>query len=414
MSGEGLISLVSLGPGDPAQMTVAARRALEAADVVVGYRGYVELATPLLHPHQEVRPWPIGAELKRAEEAVTLAEAGHHVALVSGGDVGLYGMAAPLFECLQRRGWDGSHPDVAVYPGVTAMQAAAARLGAPLGHDFCAVSLSDLLTPWPQIERRLVAAGWGGFVVALYNPRSRRRAEQLGHALDILRRFRRPETPVAFARNVMRPDETIRLTTLAEADPTWADMLTLVIVGNDESFTLADHMVTPRGYTGVGEAAEQPPRGQPTVRTVYPVVLTDVAGALAVVVGGGRVAERKVRSLLAVGARVRVVSPAATPAIREWARCGRLAWEARPYRPGDLLGARLAFAATNVRAVNAQVAREAARLGVLCNVADAPDEGSFHLPAVYRGEDVVVAVSTAGADPSRARGVRDRLAEVLP
>ncbi|MDQ7029538.1 MAG: precorrin-3B C(17)-methyltransferase [Ardenticatenia bacterium] len=410
----GLLSLISLGPGHPDYMIPAARLALETSEVVVGYRRYVDLARTLLRPHQEVRPWPIGTELARAEDAVNLATAGRHVALVSSGDVGVYGMAAPLFDILRRRGWDGAHPEVAVYPGVTAMQAAAARLGAPLGHDFCAISLSDLLTPWPVIERRLVAAAWGDFVIALYNPRSHKRSDHLEQALHILRRYRRPETPVAFARNLMRPDEQVHLTTLAEADPSQADMLTLVIVGNSESYTLAGRMVTPRGYTRAEEEqTARPPRKPPDIHTVYPVVLTDVVGARAVVVGGGRVAERKVRGLLTVGARVRVISPEATGAIRQWALEGRLDWEPRPYRVGDVLGARLVFAATDVRAVNAQVAREADELGVLCNVADAPHEGTFHLPAVHRGEGVVVAVSTAGADPARARDLRDHLAEVL-
>ncbi len=412
MSG-GMLALVSLGPGDPAYIVPAAQQALAAAEVVVGYQGYLEQARPLLRPGQEVRAWPIGSEVKRAEEAVILAEAGRRVAVVSGGDVGIYGMAAPVFEVLRQRGWDGRCPEVAVYPGVTALQAAAARLGAPLGHDFCAISLSDLLTPWPVIERRLVAAAWADFVIALYNPRSRRRPDHLRRALGIIARYRQPETPVAFARNVARPDESVRLTTLAEADPAWADMLTLVIVGNSESYALAERMVTPRGYTGKPARAEPSVPPHPGVETVYPVVLTRVAGAPVVVVGGGQVAERKVRGLLAVGARVRVVSPEATEAIRAWAAEGRLVWEPRPYRSGDLLGTRLAFAATNRREVNAQVAREAAELGVLCNVADAPEEGDFHLPAVWRGEGVVVAVSTAGADPARARAVRDRLAVVL-
>lgn len=410
---KGLLSLVSLGPGDPAYMVPAARQALEAAEVVLGYQSYVEQARPLLRSDQEVHAWPIGTEVDRAEEAVTLAEAGRRVAVVSGGDVGVYGMAAPVFEVLRQRGWNGTRPEVAVYPGITAMQAAAARLGAPLGHDFCAISLSDLLTPWPIIERRLVAAAWGDFVIALYNPRSRGRPDHLQRALNIVRRYRRPETPVAFARNVMRPDESVRLTTLAEADPTWADMLTLVIVGNSESYALAGRMVTPRGYTGKPVEAEPSAPSRPSAGTVYPVVLTRVAGTPVVVIGGGKVAERKVRGLLEVGARVRVVSPEATETIRQWAAEGHLTWEARPYRMGDLLGARLAFAATNRREVNAHVAREAAELGVLCNVADAPEEGDFHLPAVYRGKDVVVAVSTAGADPARARDLRDRIAQLL-
>lgn len=143
---------------------------------------------------------------------------------------------------------------------------------------------------------------------------------------------------------------------------------------------------------------------------LYPVVLTGLRGALAVVVGGGPVGERKARGLLDAGATVRLISPEATAQLAEWAAAGRLTWERRGYTAGDLGGARLAFAATDQRAVNAQVAADAAALGLLCNVADAPGEGSFHVPAVYRGDGVTVAVSTAGTSPGRARQLRDQIA----
>lgn len=146
---------------------------------------------------------------------------------------------------------------------------------------------------------------------------------------------------------------------------------------------------------------------------LYPVVLTGLRGALAVVVGGGPVGERKARGLLDAGAAVRLVSPEITPQLAAWAAAGRLAWERRPYAAVDLAGARLVFAATNQRQVNAQVAADAAALGLLCNVADAPGEGSFHVPAVYRGDGVTVAVSTAGASPGHARQLRDRIARWL-
>lgn len=145
----------------------------------------------------------------------------------------------------------------------------------------------------------------------------------------------------------------------------------------------------------------------------YPVVLTDLAGATAIVVGGGAVGERKVRGLLAAGAAVRLVSPAASPQLQAWAEAGQIRWERRPYAPGDLAGARLAFAASDLRAVNAQVACEAAERETLCNVADAPEEGSFHLPALHRGPDLTVAVSTGGAAPARAAALRDAIARWL-
>ena len=145
----------------------------------------------------------------------------------------------------------------------------------------------------------------------------------------------------------------------------------------------------------------------------YPIVLTQVAGARAVVVGGGPVGERKVRGLLASGAAVCLVSPEATPALRAWVNAGRLEWRRRPYRPGDLAGAALAFAATDRRAVNAQVAADAGTEGILCNVADAPAEGDFHLPAVYRGDGLLVTVSSGGESADRSRRMRDRLAAWL-
>lgn len=411
MTGE--VALVSLGPGDASHMTPAAREALAAADTVIGYRGYVHRISPLLRPDQTVRAYPLGHERRRAKEAVRLAQAGHRVALVSSGDVGIYGMAAALFEVLEEAGWDGVHPEVTIYPGVSALQAAAARVGAPLGHDFCAISLSDRLTPWEIIARRLAAAAWADFVVVLFNPRSRGRPDHLAWALEILRGHRPADTPVAFVRNAMRPQETVRLVPLAQADPTWADMFTLVIVGSSTSRLVGGRMLTPRGYTTMARPAVDGDPIHPSPERVYPILLTHPESWLAVVVGGGPVAERKVRGLLAVGARVRVISPQVTPRLQRWAAEGRVQWLARPYRPGDLAAARLAFAATNDRTVNARIAREAQALGVWCNVADAPAEGDFHVPAIYRDDEAIVAVGTGGRSPRYARLLRDRLAAML-
>jgi cobalt-precorrin 5A hydrolase/precorrin-3B C17-methyltransferase len=149
------------------------------------------------------------------------------------------------------------------------------------------------------------------------------------------------------------------------------------------------------------------------IETAYPITLTNLRGALVVVVGGGAVGARKLRGLLAVGASVRLISPAATPELRALADSGAITWHARAYQPGDLAGARLVFAATNQRAVNAQVADDAAALGLLCNVADDPRAGDFHLPAVYREPDLLVAVSTAGTSPARAKRLRDQIAAWL-
>lgn len=413
----GVLTLVSIGPGDPQHLTAAAREALRRAEIVAGYRVYVDLIRDLLQPHQEVLVTPaMGDEAGRARQAIELACAGRRVALISSGDIGVYAMAAPVFEALRDDGWTGDDPAVEVLPGISAFQALAARLGAPVSHDFCVISLSDLLTPWEVIERRLRAAARADFVVALYNPRSRGRDWQLDAALRILREHRPPDTPVAFGRNVSRADEHVSLTTLAAADPSCADMFTVVLIGNSQSYTLGEWMATPRGYaaraqseanrSGESPATKQAPRE-------YPIVLTDTGRLSAVVVGGGTVGERKVRGLLEADATVRLVSPTATPQLTAWAEEGRITWVQRAYEPGDLTGTLLAFAATSERSVNAQIARDAAAAGILCNVADAPEEGQFHIPAVHRSGGVTIAVSSGGAAPARAAALRDALARWL-
>ncbi len=414
----GRLTLVSIGPGDLQHLTTAAREALHDADVVAGYRVYIDLIRPLLQPHQDVIATPaMGDETGRARQAIELARAGRRVALISSGDIGIYAMAAPVFEALRDDGWTGDDPVVEVLPGISAFQALAAQLGAPVSHDFCVISLSDLLTPWDVIERRLRAAARADFVVALYNPRSRGRDWQLDAALRILRDHRPPSTPVAFGRNVSRADEHITLTTLADADPSYADMFTVVLVGNGQSYTLGERMATPRGYaakTGLETtraAVEQQPI--PVVPREYPIVLTGANELSAVVIGGGAVGERKVRKLLQAGATVRLISCSATPHLAALADEGRITWIRRAYESGDLAGAQLAFAATNQRAVNAHIAQEAASMGVLCNVADAPEEGHFHVPAVYRSGGVTIAVSSGGAAPERAVKLRDALARWL-
>jgi len=421
----GRLSLIGIGPGDLHQMTSAAAEALRAAELVIGYQGYIDQVRALLSPEQQIIASPIGSEIARAEQAIELAAGGRRVAVISSGDIGIYAMAGPAFETLRQRGWKGTAPEVQVFPGVSAVQAAAARLGAPLNHDFCTISLSDLLTPWEIIERRIWAAARGDFVIAFYNPRSRDRDWQLDRAVAIVRTYRSPSTPIAAIRNVTRPDETITLTSLADFDPTSVDMFTLVLVGNSQSFTVAGHMATPRGYRvervhrgedatgaelGCQEATHLQAFASAPQTDTYPITLTHMHGALAVVVGGGRVGERKVQGLLRVGGLVRVISPEVTEPLRSLANVGSIRWVARPYQTGDLDDyPRLVFAATAMHDVNAQVARDAAAYGLLCNVADSSDAGSFHLPAVYRQVGVVLAVSTDGDSPARARELRNRI-----
>jgi cobalt-precorrin 5A hydrolase / precorrin-3B C17-methyltransferase len=252
----GSLAIVGIGPGDPAWRTREAEAALAAASDVVGYGLYLDLLGDAIAGKTRHESG-LGAEEARARTALDLAAAGRSVALVSSGDAGIYGLATLVFELLDR----GASPAwsriaVGVVPGLSALQAAAARLGAPLGHDFCAVSLSDLLTPWPVIERRLRAAAAGDFVIALYNPRSERRRTQLAAARDILLEQRARDTPVALARNLGRDGESVVLTTLGELAPEAVDMLTLVLVGSSATRILAGtppRLYTPRGYAAKRE-----------------------------------------------------------------------------------------------------------------------------------------------------------------
>ncbi|MEQ9481152.1 precorrin-3B C(17)-methyltransferase [Coleofasciculus sp. F4-SAH-05] len=245
----GQLLLVGMGPGQLDQITPAAKTALSQADAVIGYSLYIDLISPILHPGQIIESLPITQERQRAQRAIELAQWGLTVAVVSSGDCGIYGMAGLVLEELKAQGWDGKTPRVQVFPGITALQAAASRVGAPLMHDFCAISLSNLLTPWDVIEKRLNAAAQADFVIALYNPRSRTRIEQLTIAHRILLQYRSPQTPVAIVRSAYREDEEITLSTLDKLLDIPIDMLTTVLIGNQSTRLHGDWMITPRGYT---------------------------------------------------------------------------------------------------------------------------------------------------------------------
>jgi precorrin-3B C17-methyltransferase / cobalt-factor III methyltransferase len=242
--------IVGLGPGPAEWMTAEASAAIEAASDVVGYGPYAERLA--LRPDQRAHVSGNRVEMDRARLALKLATDGRAVAVVSGGDPGVFAMAAAVFEAIEEDSrW--LRLDIHVAPGVTAMQGAAARLGAPFGHDFCAISLSDNLKPWAIVERRLRAAAEGDFVIALYNPASQARPARIVQAFDLLRTVKALTTPVAFARAIGRADETLTLTTLGEADPGLADMATLVVIGSSETRFIARDgarpwMVTPRSY----------------------------------------------------------------------------------------------------------------------------------------------------------------------
>ncbi len=238
----GLLMLVSLGPGEEALIPPLARDALARSELVVGLDQYVDRVRHLLRPGTEVLTMPLGDEVARAEAAIAEARSGGAVSLVSSGDVGVYAMASPALELA------GEDVDVVVVPGITAAQAAASLLGSPLGHDHCSISLSDLLTPWPVIERRVLAAAEGDFVVSLYNPRSRGRDWQLGKVKEMLLAGRPPDTPVGIVRDAYRPTQRVDLTDLASLRPEEVDMLTVVVVGSSQTRLVAGRMVTPRGY----------------------------------------------------------------------------------------------------------------------------------------------------------------------
>ncbi len=257
----GRLCIVGLGPGTGDWRTPEADAAIRSATDLVGYRLYLDLLGPLADGKAR-HDYALGEEENRCRAALDLAAAGRSVALVCSGDPGIYAMAALVFELLDGEGRpDWRRAEIAVVPGLSALQAAAARVGAPLGHDFCAVSLSDLLTPWPVIERRLRAAAEGDFVVALYNPVSRRRTHQLAAAKDILAGHRPADTPVVLARNLGRQDESVDVIPLEALSADAVDMLTIVLVGSSASRALdgptGRWMYTPRGYAAKREDAAE-------------------------------------------------------------------------------------------------------------------------------------------------------------
>jgi len=243
----GRLDVVGLGPGGPEQITVEARTAVEAASDVFGYGPYLERLA--LRPGQAAHASDNRQELGRARAALALAAAGRRVALVSGGDPGVFAMAAAVCEAIEAGPEAWRQLEVAVVPGVTAMLAVAARCGAPLGHDFCAISLSDNLKPWETVEVRLRAAAGVGFVIALYNPVSRARPWQLGRAFEVLGEVLPPETAVVFGRAAGRADERIAVVPLAEADVRNADMATCIIVGSAATRTVGRGELPPLVYT---------------------------------------------------------------------------------------------------------------------------------------------------------------------
>lgn len=235
--------VVGLGPGDAAYLTGEAAAALERAEVLCGYSVYVELIAPQ-YPGREIVTTPMKHEVERCRRALELASTGRTVALVCSGDAGVYGMAAPVLELAP----EYPEADVQIIPGVTAALSGAAVLGAPLGHDFCVISLSDLLTPWDVIEKRLRSAAEGDFAICLYNPASKKREDYLRRACDIVLRHRSGDTLCGWVKNIGRAGQEHRLLTLLELREEKLDMFTTVFIGASTTREIAGRMVTPRGY----------------------------------------------------------------------------------------------------------------------------------------------------------------------
>ncbi|WP_017293480.1 precorrin-3B C(17)-methyltransferase [Geminocystis herdmanii] len=245
---QGKLYLIGTGPGNIEYLTSTAKTALKEADIIIGYSLYIDLIKSLLRPEQIIESSPITQERQRAQRAIELAKWGLKVAVISSGDCGIYGMAGLVLELLANQNWDTKQPPLQVFSGITAMQSVAAKIGSPLMHDFCAISLSDLLTPWDVIEKRLIAAASADFITAIYNPRSNTRTQQIVKTQEIFLQYRNPNTPVAIARSVTRDDENIVITTLEMMLTHSIDMLTTVIIGNSTTKRYHDLLITPRGY----------------------------------------------------------------------------------------------------------------------------------------------------------------------
>lgn len=244
----GKLYLIGTGPGSLEYLTSAAKTALGDADIIIGYGLYIDLIKSLLRPEQIIESSQITQERQRGERAIELAKWGLKVAVISSGDCGIYGMAGLVLEILQNQHWDGKTPAVEIFSGITAMQTLASKIGSPLMHDFCAISLSDLLTPWDVIEKRLMAAASADFITTLYNPRSNTRTQQIVETQEIFLQYRDPNTPVAIARCLAREEENIIITTLQEMLNYPIDMLTTVMIGNSSTKRYHDLLITPRGY----------------------------------------------------------------------------------------------------------------------------------------------------------------------
>lgn len=254
------IIVAGLGPGSPEDITPAVFDAVQSSDVIVGYKYYFHFIQHALRPDAICIDSGMKAERKRAEEALEYALQGKTVCVISSGDAGIYGMAPLIYEMMRDKGIEGL--EVEVLPGISAFQKAGALLGCPLGHDLCILSLSDLMTPWSRIEKRIEAAAYGDFITAIYNPKSQGRYWQLYRLIEIFAQHRSPDTPVGYVRQAGRPEQEVTLTTLAEFDPEQVDMFTVILIGNTQSYAWEGHFITPRGYYREGQLEQGVKVGQ--------------------------------------------------------------------------------------------------------------------------------------------------------
>ena len=241
----GKIIVAGIGPGSKQDITPAVLEAVRQADVIVGYKYYFQFIQPYVSDGCECIDTGMKKERQRAEQAFEMAEQGKTVVVISSGDAGIYGMTPLVYEMRRER---GSDIEIESLPGISAFQKAASLLGAPIGHDMCVISLSDLMTPWDVIERRIIAAAVGDFVTAVYNPKSHGRYWQLYRLQELFLQNRSAETPVGYVRQAGREDECIKVTTLGEFDPEDVDMFTVILIGNSQSYIADGKIITPRGY----------------------------------------------------------------------------------------------------------------------------------------------------------------------
>jgi len=242
---QGKIIVAGIGPGSKEDITPAVLEAISASDVVVGYKYYFQFIESDIHPDTLCIDSGMKKEKVRAEEAFFHAEQGKTVCVISSGDSGIYGMAPLVFEMKKEK---NSLIEIDVLPGISAFQKAAALLGAPIGHDFCIISLSDLMTPWDKIEKRITAAATADFITAIYNPKSNGRYWQLYRLIELFLKERSPETPVGYVRQAGREEQEVKVTTLEKFDPEEIDMFTIIIIGNSQSYIDDNRIITPRGY----------------------------------------------------------------------------------------------------------------------------------------------------------------------